>query len=88
MSLAKPEKMARPWDRYWHEPRGKLLEPGWAGSLDDSELAYILAQLHQDASLRFWWGMRPSWKRIPEEVVRRVAMEGDPDNQTHNRNLA
>jgi hypothetical protein len=80
--------MGRPWDKYQSDPLGRLLEPGYAGSLDDSELAYILAHLKDDASLRLWWGMRPSWKRIPDEVVRRVAMEGDPDNQAHNRNLA
>jgi hypothetical protein len=64
------------------------MDPGYAGSLDDDELAYIEAKLKDDASLRLWWGMRPSWKRIPAEVVRRVAMEGDPDNQAHNRTLA
>ena len=78
----------RPWNRYRHQPNWKLLEPGYAGSLDDGELAYVLAHLKDDASLRLWWGMRTSWKRIPEEVVKRVALEGDPDNQAHNRTLA
>jgi hypothetical protein len=83
--------MDKPWLKYRDKTGDlstKLLEPGWAGALDEDELSYILAQLHQDVSLRLWWGMRPSWKRIPEEVVRRVAMDGDPDNQAHNRNLA
>jgi hypothetical protein len=77
-----------PWDKYRHEPMGRLLEPGYAGSLEDTELAYILTRLREDSSLRLWWGMRPSWQRIPEEVVRRIAMEGDPENQAHNRTLA
>jgi hypothetical protein len=80
--------MDRPWYKYQHEPKARLLEPGYAGVVDWGELAYILAHLTDDASLRLWWGMRPSWKRIPEEVVRRVAMEGDPDDQAHNRTLA
>jgi hypothetical protein len=51
-------------------------------------LAFIVEHLKNDLSLRAWWGMRPSWKRIPEEVVRRVAMAGSEDSQSHNRGLA
>jgi hypothetical protein len=82
------EVMGRPWHKYQHEPLGRLLEPGYPGSLDDAELAYIQEKLKNDAALRLWWGMRPGWKRIPEEVVRRIALEGHPDDQAHNRNLA
>jgi hypothetical protein len=86
--LSKSPKTARPWEKYKGEPMAKLLEPGYAGALDDTELAYIVGHLKDDAPLRLWWGMRPSWKRTPEEVIRRVAMEGDPDDQAHNRRLA
>jgi hypothetical protein len=44
--------------------------------------------LEKDTDLRKWWGMRPSWRRIPGEVVRRIAAEGDEDDQAHNRRLA
>jgi hypothetical protein len=87
-TLPKTANNDKPWHRYRREPNWKLSEPGWAGVLDDAELAYILAHLKDDASLRLWWGMRLSWKRIPEEVVRRVALEGDPDNQAYNCSLA
>lgn len=87
--MPQPNKiMGLPWHKYQHEPPGRLLEPGYAGSLDYAELAYVVARLKEDASLRLWWGMRPSWKRISEEVVKRVAMEGDPENQGYNRRLA
>jgi hypothetical protein len=89
-------QQARPWHKYRKKAIGqgqgsltwKLLGPGWAGHLDDDELAFIVEHLSLDSDLRKWWGIKPSWKRIPEEVVRRVAMEGDPDNQSHNRKLA
>ncbi|HZA25341.1 MAG TPA: hypothetical protein VFA32_22550 [Dehalococcoidia bacterium] len=87
---------AKPWDRYREDSSGpgqgslqwKLLQPGWAGHLDEDELAFIVEHLKEDGALRLRWGIRPSWRRIPEEVVRRIAMEGDPDNQGHNRKLA
>jgi hypothetical protein len=65
-----------------------VLVPGWAGTLGDDELAFIIQHLQYDDSLRRWWGMRPSWRRIPEEVVKRIALDGDPDDQGHNRQLA
>jgi hypothetical protein len=89
MTTAKPP--ARPWHKSRGQPgslRWKLLIPGWGGSLSDDELAFILEHLQEDLSLRLWWGMKPSWRRIPEEVVKRVAMEGDPDDQALNRRLA
>jgi hypothetical protein len=86
--LSKSAKTTRPWEKCRGDAKGGLLEPGYAGFLDDEELAYIQEKLRDDTSLRLWWGMRPSWKRIPEEVVRRVAMDGDPDNQAYNRTLA
>jgi hypothetical protein len=91
---AKPDQ--KPWQQYRRQGSGqgqgtlkwKLLEPGWGGQLDEDELEFIKGPLMQDAPLRLWWGMPPSWKRIPEEAVRRIAVEGNPDNQGHNRRLA
>jgi hypothetical protein len=86
--LAKPAKVTRPWEKYASDLMGNLLEPGYAGVVDDAELAYVRGKLQDDPALRLWWGMRPAWRRVPEEVVRRIAMEGDPDSQAHNRILA
>lgn len=54
----------------------KLLEPGWAGELDDVELEYIKSHLKQSPSLRRRWGFRPSAKRFSESHIRAVAMDG------------
>jgi len=66
----------------------RLLEPGWAGSLTDEELTFIQSKLFTDAILCKQWGFRPSQKTRPEEAIRRVAMDGDPDGTAHNRRLA
>jgi hypothetical protein len=86
---------AKPWDRYRKDYSGqgqdrlrfKLLIPGYAGAVDDSELAYIIAKLQSDSSLSRWWGFRPRAKRRPVDAVKLVAMHGDPDNQAHNVRL-
>ena len=85
-----PDKPQRdkPWDVYRHEPNWKLLTPGWGGSIDSEELSFIVKHLENDLSLRAWWGMPGRWKRVPEEVVWRLAMEGSDENQSHNRMLA
>ena len=56
----------------------KLLEPGWAGELDDVELAYIRSCLRQSPSLKRKWGFRPSAKRFSESHIRAVARDGLP----------
>ena len=53
-----------------------LIEPGWAGELDDDELAYIKSQLRKSPSLRRRWGFRPTAKRLSESHIRDVAMNG------------
>jgi hypothetical protein len=83
-----PRPRNMPWHQYQQERDWRLLVPGWGGNLDDAELAYIVEHLKNDDALRLWWGMRPSWKRIPEEVVRRVAVEGTDETLAHNRKLA
>jgi hypothetical protein len=94
--MAATQPTAKPWARYGKgsfgpgqgQLRWKLLIPGWGGHLDDDDLAYIVEHLEGDSDLRKWWGMKPSWKRVPEETVRRIALEGDEDDQSLNRRLA
>ena len=69
-----------------NDPR--LLEPGWTGQLDDDELVFIRAELVRDRKLAARWGFRPGQKTRPDEAIRRVAMDGDPDGTAHNRRLA
>jgi hypothetical protein len=69
-------------ERYANDPwqlelyREKLLEPGWAGDVDDVELDYIKCELRKSASLRRRWGFRPSAKRLSDSHIRAVAMDG------------
>ena len=66
----------------------RLREPGWAGELNDDELAYIRRELLQDKKLAYRWGFAPSQKTRPAEAIRRVAMHGDPDHRSSNVALA
>jgi hypothetical protein len=80
---------SRPWDAYRREGCcWQLLIPGWAGSLDDEELAYILHKLQEDDALSFWWGFRPGTKRRPIEAIKAVAMHGSPEVRGNNIRLA
>ena len=54
----------------------KLLQSGWAGELDDVELAYIKFYLRQSPSLKRKWGFRPSVKRLSGERIKAVAIDG------------
>jgi hypothetical protein len=74
----------KPWHRYRKEKRWKLLQPGWGGQLDDSELEFILSKLQADPMLSYWWGFRPGVKRRPLEAIKAVAMSGDPVVRSHN----
>jgi hypothetical protein len=85
----------KPWDRYRKEGSGpgqdrlhyKLLQPGWGGQLDDSELEFILSKLRNDPMLSYWWGFRPRAKRRPVEAIKAVAMWGSPEVRVHNMKL-
>jgi hypothetical protein len=86
----------KPWAKYAKSSSGpgqgqlqwKLLIPGWGGRLEPEELAFIVDHLVKDSDLRRWWGMKPSWKRIPEDAVQRLALEGSEEDQALNRRLA
>ena len=66
----------------------RLLEPGWAGQIDDDELDFIRDALFRDSKPARLWGFRPSQKTRADQAIRRVAMDGDSDRTTHNRGLA
>jgi hypothetical protein len=84
--LSNPDE--RPWLIYRKERNWKLLIPGYGGYIDDKEVAFIVEHLTNDVALRLWWGMPPRWKKVPSEVVKRLAMEGSAEDQGHNRKLA
>ena len=77
----------KPWEKYRGEPGWKDLIPGYAGSLNDDQLAYIQDKLYSDPDLARWWGWRPGMKRRAVAAIERVAMYGDPDNRAHNVKL-
>ena len=66
----------------------KLLEPGWGGDIEDRELSYIKNALVGDRRFAMRWGFRPGQKTRSDEAIRRVAMEGDPEDVAQNRRLA
>jgi len=65
----------------------RLLEPGWAGELEDDQVAYIRAALHDDPDLAYQWGFKRSSKRFPADIIRRIAKKGDADHRTVNVHL-
>ena len=78
----------KPWDKYRKEVQHRLLIPGWPGTLDDAELAYVQRRLRVDDALSFAWGFRPGQKTRSESAIRRIAMYGDPDCRGTNIKLA
>ena len=66
----------------------RLLVPGWAGDLCADEFEYVLDQLIRDKILARSWGFKPSTKRLPDQAIRRLALSGDPDHRSANRQLA
>jgi len=77
----------KPWHQYRREPNWKDLEPGYAGTLDDDQLAYIQERLKSDDSLSYWWGWRPGMKRRAVAAIERVAMCGSPEDRALNVRL-
>ena len=54
----------------------KLLEPGWAGEITDTEAEYIAQKLRDSAALRRAWAVRKFTryrKRITPIIVKRMA---------------
>ena len=88
MATREGKARVRPWEQHQGICNYLLLEPGWAGFVDDDELAFIQRTLQQDPSLSFSWGFRPGQKKRSAVGIRRVAEHGDPDDRAHNRSLA
>ena len=65
----------------------RLLEPGWAGELEDDQVAYIRTALHDDPDLAYQWGFKRSAKRFSSDVIRRVALKGDANHRMVNVHL-
>lgn len=65
---------ADPWLLGYYKKN--LLEPGWAGDLDNVEFAYVKYELIRSPSLKQRWGFRPSAKRLSESRIRTAAMYG------------
>jgi hypothetical protein len=65
---------ADPWLLEYY--RKKLLEPGWAGDLDNVEFQYVKSELMKSRRLKRQWGFRPSARRLSESRIRTVAMYG------------
>ena len=66
----------------------RLLEPGYAGELSQSEFAFIQDQLLRDKRLARLWGFRRSARRRPETAIRALAERGDPSSGRANVQLA
>ena len=68
----------------------RLLEPGWAGDVDDDELGFIQRELPRDRKAFLDWGFRGG-QGLAEAKVRRVARWGAsadiPDHRKYNRRL-
>jgi hypothetical protein len=85
----------KPWDAYRRESSGegqgrlhhKLLQPGWGGTLDDTELQFVLSKLQADPVLSYWWGFRPQTKRRPIDAIKAVALHGNSEVRGDNVKL-
>ena len=88
MTAREGKARVRPWEQYQGTGDYLLLEPGWAGIVDDGELLFIQRTLQEDPALSFAWGFRPGQKMGSSVGIRRVAEHGDADNRALNRSLA
>ena len=60
------------WDK-------RLLEPGWAGHLSDSEIEFIRQEMKLQRSLWRKWGYKEAMLKgvsIPASTIRRIAIHG------------
>jgi hypothetical protein len=63
----------------------RSLEPGYAGDIDNDEAEWIRMHLKRNLTLAKWWG----FSKVPRatNAIKRIAMDGDPDDCIHNRSL-
>ncbi len=60
-------------------PDRKLLQPGWAGQLSDSEVEFIRRELKRYPRLWRRWGYDEAMVKgvpIPASTIRRIAIHG------------
>jgi hypothetical protein len=60
-------------------PDRKLLQPGWAGQLSDSEIEFIRRELKRHPRLWRRWGYDGAMVKgvpIPASTIRRIAIHG------------
>lgn len=70
---------SREADRELHDMYSrKLLIPGWAGEVSDSEAPYIANELSKSQKLRMAWGVRhffgKRWKHISHSMAKRLCV--------------
>ena len=65
----------------------RLLEPGWAGDLEDDQVAYIRTALHDDPDLAYKWGFKRRTKLFTDDLIRLIAEKGDADHRMVNVQL-
>ena len=60
-------------------PAARILEPGFAGELDNEEVSYIWGHIAADLKIAHAWGIKSRQMRrsnVPREHIRMVAMYG------------
>jgi hypothetical protein len=78
----------RPWHSYRGEPNWKDLIPGYAGAVDEQQVAFIQEHLMSDEQLSYWWGWKSrGMKRRALAAIERVAMCGSPEDRALNVRL-
>jgi hypothetical protein len=87
-AATKTRETEKPWEKYRGEPDWKDLIPGYAGAVDEQQVAFIQEHLMSDDQLSYWWGWKSrGMKRRAVAAIERVAMLGDPESRAHNVKL-
>ena len=66
----------------------RLLQPGWAGKPEESELEFLTIRLARDQRLAARWGFTITKVEQPDWAILQVAMWGDPARKELNAALA
>ena len=78
MSLEQTYAKDKPLLKFY---KAKLLEPGWAGELNNEEYNYIRENLKANPHLKTRWGFVVGRRKLSEERIRDVALNGTPGFQ-------
>ena len=57
----------------------RILEPGWAGETESTEVEFLTAKLKKDRRLATKWGFAVPVTTQTDWAILQVAMWGDPD---------